>query len=313
MKIKKFITKVFSSNQDPAPLENKVDGSPALKTDNSKKRGPKGPTFEECFKDAQQYASRIQWKVNSPRIYRAAVSKKWMAECAKHMGAPITDPWTLEECMEQAKRFKTRSEWLKNHSATYNAAGRNGWIDQCAAHMERVYKEEWTYEMCLEEARKAGTAGKWQTQSPSSRVQAFKRGWYHSIMETVREEQRASGQPVQGNTRWDFEMCLRIAQRYQSRSEWRAKDLKSYRVALKYKWLKECTKHMKNKKIPKPSKWTLEACILDARKHRAMVDWQKSSYVAFAVARAHGWLPQCCAHMSDYQPSHPTNSVKAAS
>lgn len=43
--------------------------------------------------------------------------------------------------------------------------------------------------------------------------------------------------------------------------------------------------------------WTLDQCIIDAKKYKTRTEWQKHSLSAYSVAHRKGWLNRCCSHM----------------
>lgn len=50
-------------------------------------------------------------------------------------------------------------------------------------------------------------------------------------------------------------------------------------------------------KKPAHRKWTLEACMTEARKYKRRSDWYKGSQSSYAKALKMGWLEECCTHM----------------
>ena len=95
------------------------------------------------------------------------------------------------------------------------------------------------------------------------------------------------------NKYWTKELVLAEARKYQTRSQWKANALGSYKAALREKWLEEATSHMKVVKI----NWTLDTLKSNAAPYNTRGKWKEAEPAAYKTAMTKGLLDQVCAHM----------------
>jgi hypothetical protein len=103
------------------------------------------------------------------------------------------------------------------------------------------------------------------------------------------------------NKYWTKQLVFAEATKYQTRSEWKANSLSSYKAALREKWLDEAASHMKVLKI----NGTLELLKTNAAAYSTRGKWKEAQPAAYKTARAKGLLDQVCAHMTQGKmPNH---------
>lgn len=93
------------------------------------------------------------------------------------------------------------------------------------------------------------------------------------------------------------ENVLADAQKYSYQAEWAKASGGAFSSAKRHGWLDEACSHMASPKAPM-GHWTLERLMEDSQHYQTSTDWKKANASAYATAGAHGWLEQCCAHMS---------------
>lgn len=98
---------------------------------------------------------------------------------------------------------------------------------------------------------------------------------------------------------WTFDRCKEDALKYNSLIEWRKKSNSSYLISGRNNWKKNISSHMKRPKNHN-FKWSLENCILDAKKHKTKQSWRESKNSGYTVAKRNKWLDLCCRHMESY-------------
>lgn len=98
---------------------------------------------------------------------------------------------------------------------------------------------------------------------------------------------------------WSKKALLQDALKFDSRATWK-KSSYGYEFANKNGWLEIACKHMTGGKgLYQKGYWTLDKCILDAKKYKTKSEWRYSQVPnGFTVAKRRGWLEQCCAHMT---------------
>tara|TARA_R110000796_G_scaffold58413_4_gene134890 strand:+ start:36819 stop:37721 length:903 start_codon:yes stop_codon:yes gene_type:complete len=247
-------------------------------------------TKERCVKDAKEYKSIKEWRINGTSSYSISVKNGWLVDIYNKFGWEITNPkgyWTKEKCITEAKKFKTRNEWYLKSSTTYSTAVKNGWLDECAEHMELVNKPDgyWTKEKCITEARKFKIKERWKTGHSKSYQAARKSDWFDECVKHMKSTRNPKGY-------WTKEKCITEAKKFKTRNVWYLKSSGSYKAATQNGWFDECTKHMV-KSFTKDK----ERCITEAKKYKTRNVWQKKSSGSYKAATQNGWFDECVKHM----------------
>lgn len=139
------------------------------------------------------------------------------------------------------------------------------------------------YEYCIKDAKKYTTIENWQKGSRIAFKTAKLRGWLTKCtlhMEAI------------FNRKWNENACKNEALKYKSINEWAASPGSSYQTAVRFRWVEKFTSHM-DKRVYVPTKWTLQACIIEGKKHKTIADWRSKSSGSYLKARNESWLIQC--------------------
>jgi len=88
-------------------------------------------TFETAKAEAALYATRHEWRKNSPKSYNAAANNHWLSSAAPHM-SPLRRRWALKDVLADASTYASYSEWTT--SRAYSTASRNGWLPRVREH-----------------------------------------------------------------------------------------------------------------------------------------------------------------------------------
>ena len=99
---------------------------------------------------------------------------------------------------------------------------------------------------------------------------------------------------------WNLEKCKEDALLFDSKGQWEKSSGGAYASAKKHGWLDDCCSHMITKGeavTRKKLQWTLEKCLIDAKRFTGRREWSMKSSAAYGSAKRNGWLDQCCAHM----------------
>lgn len=288
-------------------------------------------TLKACSKEAKKFKKRIDWSKKSASSYYAARRNGWLDLCCKHMKT-IVNKWNVSTCIKDAKRFDSRSEWQDNSGGAYSAALRNNWLDQCCGHMTRPINVKWTYESCKKEAKKYKTRTEWQKKSSFSYRLSSRNKWteeFCSHMKIMRTSSLRSIYVFKDSVENYVYIGLTnsIKTRYSQHLSKRGINSNRFRKSLKNKRLK--FKIVKRDLAEKEAqelerslvinykkrgwtvlnqakagalgggvlKWTLKACIKDAKKYKTKSQWENNSPSAYGSARSNLWLTQCCGHM----------------
>ncbi len=126
-------------------------------------------TKEVVLKNALQYNTIKEWRLNSHKGYLAAVRLKIIKECSTHMIVKYFKR-TNEDLMIDAKKYNSRYEWFQKSPDFYSAAQRRKLLDICCAHMKLKYKSKgfWTNKKLKEDALKYTTKTNWSKNSSTA-------------------------------------------------------------------------------------------------------------------------------------------------
>lgn len=95
----------------------------------------------------------------------------------------------------------------------------------------------YTFEECKEEALKFNNKTSFKVQSGSIYSYAYKLDWLNDICSHMPDKKKINGY-------WTKEMCLKEANKYQTRTEFSEKSPSGYSMAKRNGWLEDCCKHM---------------------------------------------------------------------
>lgn len=295
-------------------------------TESPRVKMPKGywDNLENCKNEALKYTTNGNWQKHSPLSYRWASKNNWLEECVSHMNSERKPNgyWTLELCKDEANKFKTKVEWRLTSRASFAKANKEGWLAICCEHMEKSKK--WfgpasimellvSYDInFIEEHRFKG--------SPEVARRPF--DFFLPDFDLVIEfhgEQHLTGwgrraEDAKGIQRRDLikkNWAISNGLDYLEIKQWEVSSKEDIHNQILNK-LRDIAEHT-NKVIPfikrdltdnelqkvtSKLKWTLEACIEEAKKYNTRKEWQTLGGGSYNAAHNKKWLDICCIHMT---------------
>lgn len=288
--------------------------------------------LDNCLNEARKYENKSAWQSGSPLSYRWASRNGWLEKCSAHM-VNVRKPdgyWTLERCKEISSKYQTKVEWRAGDRASFTAAKRGGWFELCSAHMQTgglwfgpasiaeallshdvAYETEYRFKGSPEISRRP-----FDFYLPDYNLIIEFHGEQHLIgwgrrdndAKSIQERDLYKRQWAQDNN-INF---LRIKQWEVSSKE----EIEKIVIAKLREICKntDITLFLKKKrklteaealKLKTRLKWTLQACMDEAKKYKGIKDWQIGNAGSYNAAFAKGWLNKCCAHME--RKLHPKN------
>lgn len=97
---------------------------------------------------------------------------------------------------------------------------------------------------------------------------------------------------------WTLPMCLESARAHQTKRDWRATDPNAYHAAVAHGFLADCVSHMPIHLPSSQFKYTKEHCLESALGYAERTVWAKADKGSYQAASRHGWIDECCAHMT---------------
>jgi very-short-patch-repair endonuclease len=279
--------------------------------------------LENCLAESRKYQTSSEWQKGSPLSYRWACKNKWLEKCTVHMATSrVPDRyWTLERCKETARKYKTKVEWRSGDRASFSAANRKKWITECSKHMETgglwfgpasiaeallshdiPYQTEYRFKGNPEISRRP-----FDFYLPSLNLIIEFHGEQHLIGWGRRGD---DAQAIQERDRFKHNWALENGINFLEIKQWEVSSKEGIEklilatvheisakegiiLALKKRALSDA----ESKKIATRLKWTLEACLEEAKKYSGIKEWQIASAGSYNAAYAKGWLERCCSHM----------------
>ena len=154
----------------------------------------------------------------------------------------MTQVWTVKKISDSAKKYKSVKEWIKHEPLAYAAASRRGLLPKLTKkmHKEIVANDYWNKETIKEIALKFKTTKEWYSNHMAS-YQAAQRRNLLSNKEITGHMKKIIGKPI---TKWTAEKILIDAQRFKSKSQWKANSPQAYKGSKKLGIFEKAVKHM---------------------------------------------------------------------
>jgi hypothetical protein len=138
-------------------------------------------SFEDCYKEAEKYGNRSEFKEANDSAYRCALKNGWIDKFTWFIKP--NKKWNYDTCMKESKKYSSRSEFAQGSSGAYHVASRNGWLDDYTwlpldgrgMRLEKYGK--WTKEACFREAKKYKSRGEFAKKNASAYKNAIKHNW----------------------------------------------------------------------------------------------------------------------------------------
>jgi len=279
--------------------------------------------LENCKSEAQKYITKNEWQKSSSVSYSWACKNSWLNECTSHMKSERKPNryWTLELCKEEAIKYKTKVEWRLSNRASFSKANKEGWLAVCCEHMEKGTK--WfgpssimeflvSYDInFIEEHRFKG--------SPEVERRPF--DFYLADFNLVIEfhgEQHLTGwgrraEDAQGIQKRDLikkNWAITNGLEYLEIKQWEVNSKEDIHEQLLDKlisiakntnkqisFVKSDLTDIELQKVTSKLKWTLEACMEEAKKYNTRKEWQTLGASSYNAAHKKKWLDKCCTHM----------------
>lgn len=89
---------------------------------------------ETCYKEAQKYKTKSEFKYGSNGAYNVARKNKWLDdytwfENGRKLFAEKITKWTYGKCLEESKKYSSRKEFCDGSVGAYTRALNNNWLD----------------------------------------------------------------------------------------------------------------------------------------------------------------------------------------
>lgn len=204
-------------------------------------------TKEVCENEAKKYATRGDFRKNSPKIYDTACNKHWLDEICLHMvgKTKYKAGWweNIEHCIETASLYNSPYELKKAESGCYVSIIKHKWQEVCYKHMDS-WKREYTEKDLIKIAKRCNTHKEFRTKYSGAYSSAKNKNLLEKICQHM--------PPLRKNTKSSipltFENCKRIANDFKSRSEFQKfENGRWYQFAIRNKILDEICEHMLRK------------------------------------------------------------------
>ena len=135
---------------------------------------------KELIEDANKYKSLKEWRLKSPRAYRAAYQHddtlSFYYKVTEHMYRVIKPIWkNKSDVINDAKKYKTRSEWFKYSPGASQRAKKEGYYEEAVKHMKRSHNI-WTDQEIIDDAKKYKNKKEWRKNNNKAYDAAARRG-----------------------------------------------------------------------------------------------------------------------------------------
>lgn len=176
------------------------------------------------------------------------------------------------------KASDKEGEWLENYLD-------NGWESLNVAKTGGLGGKilYWTKEHCLEEALKYKTRFELHKGCPGAYHSAWNNGWLNDMYPDTKGRKPPNY--------WDEVKCHQEALKYKTKREFEKGCGSAYNSALKNKWFKKITKHMK-KIIKSKNYWNYDTSNEASLDCKNRFSFQKKYTQGYIVSLKNGWLDE---------------------
>ena len=201
-------------------------------------------TKEVCQNEANKYATRGEFRKNSPEIYSVACTKHWLDEICINMEGKTKYKagwWdNIENCIATASLYNSPQDLKNAESGCHASISKHKWQDICYKHMN-YRKREYTEQQLIELARECKTHKEFRTKYPG----AYSSAKNKSILDKICQHMPPLRKNTKSSIPLTFENCKRIANDFNSRSEFQKfENGRWYQYAKRNNVLDEICEHM---------------------------------------------------------------------
>lgn len=231
-----------------------------------------------------------------------------------------------ENCREEAIKYSQRTDFMRNSGSAYGSALRNGWLDEICSHMEKgADSYHYVVYVILNEGlnkvyigitkqhlsqRLSGHLAGGSTRAKeivgiegaifvrctdyeidSTDVRSAESAWAAKYQKDgchVLNSMKQYGKIGVSRRVYTDDIIEQEAQKYKTRSEFKARSPRHYDAALSQRILDRVCSHMRG--IAQRNYWTFERCLEYASTCETRDDFAKSANGAYSSARSNGWL-----------------------
>lgn len=204
-------------------------------------------TKEVCQNEANKYATRGDFRKNSPKTYSVACTKHWLDEICSHMSGRVKYKagwWDdINNCIETASLYNTPQELMRAEKGCYASISKHKWQDICYKHMQ-YRTREYSLNQLREIAGKCRTHREFRENFSGAYSAARKNGVYDIICQHMPELRKVKKHEIP----LTYDNCKKIAKEFTSRSEFqKIENGRWYQYAIRNNILEEVCEHMPRK------------------------------------------------------------------
>ncbi len=291
-------------------------------------------TKERCQAEALKFNSKIEFRNNSSSCHSIASNKGWLEEICSHM-TELQKPngyWTKERCRKEALRFTSRVDFQKG-STCYKSARKNGWLKEICSHMpykttsqkRKIYAFEFSdnyvyvglsYNVNVRKSQHitsdSSPVKKHIISNPEINYEFKILSNFIDVDKIIDLEKlfikkykdkgfkllnsTCGGELGGSRLYWTKKRCQAEALKFNSKIEFRNKNLTAYSSAYRRGWIDEICSHMVEIRKPR-NYWTKERCRLEALRFKTRTDFSNGNQSSYNRAKVNGWLEEICSHM----------------
>ncbi len=229
-------------------------------------------TIEECVEEARKYSKKIDFRKNSPKYYRRAITINCLDKCHEHM-IPAYNTYTEEDILAKARLCNTRIEFRTKYCGHYQAALARGLEEQCFKHMIEL-KHTWTVCEIRSEALKYSKRSDFMRNSGSAYSASIRLGILDDVCQHMPKLVEW----------WDREEIKEMAQSCSTVAEFAAKSHTAYATCIRRGWT-DLLEHLTRDNI-----WSDEELIKLSKSFNYSWEFSRDMPWAYKLAKDRGLL-----------------------
>lgn len=127
-------------------------------------------TFDRCYKEAQKYTSKKEFRENSSGAYQVASRKGWLND---YIWLDGKTEWTEDICLKEAQKYSRLVDFYSKSRNAYDKACKTGWIE----NYTWLKRREWSYEECKQESLKYKTRNEFKQGAVGAYRKSVAKKW----------------------------------------------------------------------------------------------------------------------------------------
>lgn len=253
--------------------------------------------YETCWKEAEKYKSRNEFKHGNNSAYNVARKNGWIDDYDWLI--PQLEIWTCQKCIEIAQQCVTKADFKKANSKAYQAASHNGWMDKFDWLLDgRYYDSEGKKKD--KSKRKPNKALESKKKTHCVYAYEFDDNAVYVGLTMIRRIKGRDYEHIFNNdavSKYALEKKVRVPEMKVILTDLTPLEARNKEGEVLEEYVKKGWKALNKTKTGSLGSylhgyWTKERCMEEGRKYKTIKEYQRGNQSSYYAARVNGWLKE---------------------